>query len=128
MNWYDLIFYNVFKRYYKEGNYKKDIPLLTASVIVGVSLSFYILSGFLLMYYFFIGKDVPMLDRYPIIIFGFTINVANYLWFRNKNRYLSVYKHFRSSDENNRLTEVLSWLFIILGFASGPLVTFFIRL
>ncbi|WP_318642611.1 hypothetical protein [Flavobacterium ardleyense] len=128
MNWYDLIFYNVFKRYYKEGNYKNDIPLLTASIIVGVSFSFYILSGFLLVYYFIVGQDVPMLSKSPIIIFGFTFNLANYLWFKNKDRYLIVYSHFKSSERNDRQQEVLSWLFIILGFASGPLVALFIRL
>ncbi len=52
MNWYNLVFYHIFKRYYKDGKYKNDIPSLTASVIVGVSSYFYIICGLILGYYF----------------------------------------------------------------------------
>ena len=78
MSWYKIIFFHVFKRYYKDGKFINDIPWLTTSVIVGVSSSFYLLSLTVLFYFFFIDHDVPQLNKYPILICGFVFAVANY--------------------------------------------------
>lgn len=127
MNWYQVIFFHIFKLYYKDGKYTNDIPWLTASVIVGVSTSFYLLSLVVLCYFFFIGRDVPLLNKYPILICGFVFSVANYLWFTYKKRYLKIYDQYRTSNKNNNVTAVLSWTYIILGFALVPVVTLIIR-
>lgn len=127
MSWYIIIFFHVFKRYYKDGKFTKDIPWLTTSVIVGVSSSFYLLSLTVLFYFFFIDHDVPELNKYPILICGFLFAVANYLWFTHQKRYLKIYEEYRQSDKNNKVSAILSWIYIILGFASVPIVALIIR-
>jgi hypothetical protein len=126
MNWYNLVFYHIFKRYYNDGKYKNDIPWLTALVIISVSSSFYILSGLILIYYFFVNKNIPIINKYPIILLGFTFAVINYLWFANNKRYLNIYKHYNTNTANRR-SEIFSWVFVILGFASVPFVALLIR-
>lgn len=127
MNWYKLIFFHIFKRYYKNGEFRNDIPWLTASVIIGVSSSFYVLSLVVLTYYVFIDNNVPTLNKTHIIICGFVFAAINYLWFTYKKRYLKIYEEYRTSNKNNRVTEVLSWIYIIMGFASVPIVALIIR-
>jgi Ca2+/Na+ antiporter len=127
MNWYKLIFFHIFKRYYKDGKFTNDIPWLTASVIVGISSSFYLLSLVVLSYFFFIDHNVPPLNKYPILICGFAFAVVNYLWFTYKKRYLKIYEEYRTSNKNNKVTAVLSWIYIIVGFASVPIVALIIH-
>jgi hypothetical protein len=126
MDWYNLVFYHVFKRYYKNGNYKNDIPWLTATGILSVSTFFFLTGIFVVFYYFFINKNIPQLNNL-YTIFGIIFTVLNCLWFTYKNRYLSIYKHYQALTTNNRKTEILSWLYIILGFASVPFVAIFVR-
>jgi len=127
MNLYKLIFFHIFKRYYKNGTFKNDIPWLTASVILGVSSSFYVISLLILSYYVFIDNDVPTLNKYPIIICGFVFVVINYLWFTYKKRYLKIHEEYQISNKSNKITEVLSWIYIIVGFASVPIVALIIH-
>lgn len=127
MSWYKIIFFHVFRRYYKDGKFTNDIPWLTTSVIVGVSSSFYLLSLTVLFYFFFIDHDVPQLSKYPILICGFVFAVANCLWFTYKKRYLKIYQEYRISDKNNKVTAVLSWIYIIFGYALVPIVAIVIR-
>ena len=127
MNWYDLVFFHIFKRYYKNGRYKNDVPWLTASIILGVSSSFYILSGLLLSYYFFVSKEVPILNKYLILLLGFIFVILNFIWFTYNKRYKVIYEHCNTLADNSKKTEILSWIYIILGYISVPLVAIFIR-
>ena len=127
MSWFKIIFFHVFKRYYMDGKFTNDIPWLTTSVIVGVSSSFYVISLIVLYFFFFIDHDLPQLNKYPILICGFAFAVANYLWFTHQKRYLKIYEEYLTSDKNNKITAALSWIYIILGFASVPIVALIIR-
>lgn len=126
MNWYNLVFYHVFKRYYKDNKYKNDIPWLTATGIISVPTFFLLTSVFAIIYYLFVESNVPQIGS-TFTIFGLAFTVINYLWFTYNKRYLSIYEHYKTSATNNRRTEILSWLYIILGFASLPLVALLIR-
>lgn len=126
MNWYHLIFFHVFKRYYKDGKYTNDIPWLTATGIVSVPTGFLISTFYLLIYYFFIDRDVPKLDN-TFTLLGCAFVFLNYLWFIYQKRYLKIYEEYRESDKNNKVTAVLSWIYIILGFASVPIAALIIR-
>jgi hypothetical protein len=122
MNWYKLIFFHIFKRYYKNGSFTNDIPWLTASVIVGLSSFFYVLGLLVLAYFFFIDHNVPKLKKYPLLISGFAFAITNYLWFTYKKRYLKIHAEYRTSNKNNKVTEVLAWIYVIVGFATVPIV------
>ncbi len=126
MNWYNLVFYHIFKRYYKDNKYKNDIPWLTATGIISVPTFFLLTSVFAIIYYLFVESNVPQIGS-TFTIFGLAFTVINYLWFTYNKRYLSIYEHYKTSATNNRRTEILSWLYIILGFASLPLVALLIR-
>lgn len=127
MSWYKVIFFHVFQRFYKNGKFTNDIPWLTASVIMGVSSSFYLLSLTVLFYFFFFDHNVPPLNKYLILICGFVFTFINYLWLTHQKRYLKIYEEYRTSDKNNKVTAMLSWAFIILGLASVPISALLIR-
>ena len=127
MSWYKIIFFHVFKRYYKDGKFTNDIPWLTASIIVSVSSSFYVFSLMDLFCFFLIDQNLPMVDGYSFHIIGFAFALANYLWFTHQRRYLKIYEEYRKSDKNNNVTAILSWIYIILGFASVPIAALIIR-
>lgn len=126
MSWYKIIFFHVFKLYYKDGKYTKDIPWLTATGIVSVPTGFLISTLYWIFYYFFIDKEVPKLDN-TFTMLGCSFMFINYLWFTHQKRYLKIYEEYRTSDKNNKVTALLSWIYIILGFASVPIVALVIR-
>lgn len=126
MNWYKLVFFHVFKCYYKNGKYTNDIPWLTATGIVSVSTGFLLSSIFLLFYYFFIDTKLPKLDN-TFTLIGFIFILINYFWITNKKRYLIIYESYRKSNKNNKVSEVLSWVYIIVGFISLPIIAIIIR-
>jgi glucan phosphoethanolaminetransferase (alkaline phosphatase superfamily) len=129
MNWYNLVFYHIFVRYYKNGKYKNDIPWLTVSVLVGVCSYFYFLNVILLGYFFFISKNAPLLENFRTAIIGggFVFVIINYFWFTYKKRYLKIFKEYKTSNNSNRVTEILSWIYLIVGFASVPIAALIIR-
>jgi hypothetical protein len=127
MKVHSIIFFHVFKRYYKDGKFTNDIPWLTTSVIVGVSSSFYLISLTVLFSYFFFDRNLPKLNEYPMLICNAVFVVANYLWFTHRKRYLKIYEEYRTSDKNNKITEFLSWIYILLGFVSVPITALVIH-
>jgi hypothetical protein len=38
MEWYRLIFFHVFKVYYRDGDFRNDVPWFTATVLISASL------------------------------------------------------------------------------------------
>ncbi|MCG3164424.1 MAG: hypothetical protein POELPBGB_00178 [Bacteroidia bacterium] len=112
MKWYKIIFFHVFKRYYKNGMYKNDLPWLTASSIIAVSSSFYVFSFYLLAYYFINGYMPDHLEKRIIIPIGFLIVIPIVIWFVSKKRYLTIYNELRTSHSNHKSSEILSWLFV----------------
>ena len=126
MNWYNLVFYHIFKRYYKDGKYKNDIPWLTVSVIMGMSSFLYVLNGLILSNYF-VNKNILILNKNPIIILAFVFVIINFLWFTKNKRYLSIYDYYKTSKLDNRRTEILAWLYIIFGFAFVFITIFIIH-
>ncbi len=84
------------------------------------------MSLYLLLYYLFIDSNVPKLDN-TFTIIGCVFVFFNYLWFTHKKRYLKIYEEYQTSSKNNRVTEILVWIYIIVGFASVPIVATVIR-
>ena len=114
MKWYNLIFFHVFKRYYKNGKFKNDIPWLTATGIVGMATFFYLVFIYILFYYFIFKKSPEAPNKLPFIISGFIVLVANCFWFIGNKRYLTIYEMYKEKYRNDKITEVLSWIFVVL--------------
>jgi hypothetical protein len=120
------IFFHIFKRYYKSGQYRNDIPWLTATGIISVSTFLFMTGVCGLIYYFLISKNVPELTNI-YTVFGIVFTTINYLWFTYKKRYLKIYEEYRASNKNNRIIEVISWVYLVMGFASVPITALIIR-
>lgn len=116
MKWYNLVFFHIFKRYYKNGNYKSDIPWLTASVIISLSTYFYITN--ILRLFLLVTHHTLHIDKLLFILFGFIFCIINYIWFVGDKRYLQIYTDFKIKYANDRLTDIFSWIYIIVGFLS----------
>jgi len=113
MEWFNIIFFHIFKRYYKNGRYKNDIPWLTASGIIGVASSFYLFSFYLLGHLWVYGFVPHKINKNIIIPLGFFVTFLIVAWFVGKKRYLSIYNKFKDQYSKDRLTETLSWIFVI---------------
>ncbi len=119
MKFYNVIFFHVFKKYYKNGNYKNDIPWLTASCVIGLSTFFYVANIIFVLYYFI--SEIKPVPNKLLIVFAFAFVIINYLWFTNQKKYLKIYDALINSNLDNKPLEVLSWIYIIIGFASVPI-------
>jgi hypothetical protein len=112
MNWYNLIFFHVFKRYYKNGRYKNDIPWLTASGIIGSSSLLWLLTIYTTVT-FLIKGETPGINKKYFVPFGVTFIILHWFWFINRKRYLKIFSDFYKVYTDNKLTEIFSWLYIL---------------
>lgn len=127
MTWYNLVFFHVFKRYYKNGRYKNDIPWLTASVIVGMSSMFYLFT-FTYLTYFFANGEMLELDKKSFLTLGISFVVLNWLWFTGGNRYLMIFDNFKERYLRDKLTETLSWVYVFGAYAAFILMIVILRM
>lgn len=115
MKFLHVIYFHVYNSYYQDGNYKNDIPHLTAFGIVGVSLSFLVVG---------IGN---------VIKFALTehkLSTQEYLWlmlsslslfylvFLNRGKYNVIYKELKGSDWDRSAIKILAWVIIVVGIVS----------
>lgn len=121
MNWYNLIFFHVFKKYYKNGKYKNDIPWLTASCILGTASSLLIISLIVLFNLLSSNRNIELNNNH--LLFGCLFVVFNTLWFKYKSRYLTIYELFKKSKFNSKTFEMLAWVYLALSFLSIPIVS-----
>lgn len=127
VTWYNLIFFHVFRRYYKNGRYRNDIPWLTASVIVGMSSLLYLLTAIVLIYYFANG-EMPELDKRYALPIGVAFVALNCLWFIGDDRYLRIFDEFKESYLKDRFTEILSWFYIFAAYVFFILIIVNLRI
>lgn len=127
MNWYKLLFFHIFKRYYKGGEYKSDILWLTAIVIVAVPSSFYLLTIVGCFYYFFINENIPTLNENAIIVYGFVFVSINCLWIIHNEQYLKIYNEYKLSSRNTKMIEIFSWVYVVVGFILIPILALIFR-
>lgn len=115
MKFLHVIYFHVYNSYYQDGNYRNDIPHLTAFGIVGVSLSFLVVG---------IGN---------VIKFALTehkLSTQEYLWlmlsslslfylvFLNRGKYNVIYKELKGSDWDRSAIKILAWVIIVVGIVS----------
>lgn len=115
MKFLTVIYFHVYNSYYKDGNYKNDIPHLTAFGIVGVSLSLLLVG---------IGNIIKF------VLTEHKLSTQGYLWlmlsslllfyfaFLNKGKYNDIYKELKSSEWDKTTIKILAWVIVIIGFVS----------
>lgn len=113
MRWYNLIFFYVFNAYYKDGNYKSDIPWLTASGIMGVATFVHIINLFDVIL-FTIGRKIIGSSFFVPIGICITVLVCGY--FIIGKRYMRIYEKYKETGKTNKRAKVLSWTYIFSSF------------
>ncbi|MBB6611037.1 hypothetical protein H7F15_08315 [Pontibacter sp. Tf4] len=127
MAWYNLIFFHVFKRYYKNGRYKNDIPWLTASVIIGVSGVLYLFTITDIIY-FYANGEMPESDEKYLRPLGLFFVALNWIWFTGGKRYLKIFDNFKERYLRDKLTETLSWAYVFGAYVAFILMIVTLRM
>jgi hypothetical protein len=112
MKWFYIVFFHVFKKYYKNGHYKNDIPWLTASGIVGVSVYFYLFSLYIITHYISYGYLLARLDKNFVIPIGLAIVLGTIIFFIWNKKYLMIFNSFKDKYSKDSLSQTLSWIFV----------------
>jgi len=124
MEWYNLIFFHVFKFYFKDGNYKNDVPWFTATALISTSFWVYLFSATILITCLFNFDFFKLVNRHLFISSAFIFLFANILWFKRGDRYLKIYRKYKNSPQDLGKISLLSWVVVIGGFLSLPIVLF----
>jgi len=107
-----LIYFHIYNSYHKDGNYKNDMPHLTALGIV-CSLSMILLSTMFVAYQL-LFKQRPTLGMVgtPFVIF------LAYFYFAlvHDSKYQSIYSEFKNSKWDTTVIKVLSWSAMLVAF------------
>ena len=117
----DYIFFGIFNTYYKDGNYKKDIPWYTTMMIFS---GMFFLNISSILYLFSSKKGYPVSKPIGFVIGGFCV-LLSYLLFIYHKRYESIYTAFSSYDKKQRLlNKSVAWTYIGLSILSAFLPSF----
>jgi hypothetical protein len=121
MKFLQVIYFHVYNAYYKDGNFKNDIPHLTAFGIVSCSLGLMIVG-------------IANLIKYSLT--QHKLSAQEYLWlmlpslllfyflFLHKGKYSDIYKSLKGSDWDKSAIKILIWAIIFMGFASFAALAF----
>lgn len=127
MEWYRLIFFHVFKVYYKDGNYKNDVPWFTATVLISASLWTYFTSA-MVIFVNLLGSDFSnVVSKNVFIGLAFVFVIVNTVYFKRGARYIHIFRKHRHSANDKRSIGALSWFIVIGGLLSLPVTVFFLN-
>lgn len=127
MECYNLIFFHVFKFYFKDGNYKNDIPWLTASVLMAASSLAYSVGATAIIAHLLNMDLTTMVNRHVFIVGAFIFVFANNMYFRIRDRYMAIFEKYRNSQKDTMQNAILCWLIVIGGFISVPVLLFLLN-
>lgn len=111
MKIFDYLFFGIFNSYYKDGNYKNDIPWLTA------------MSIFAAMFFLNITSILDLFSNregYPVsksmgYVIGVTGVLLSYVLFVSGKRYEIIYKTFSILDRKQRLkNKIAAWFYVLM--------------
>lgn len=114
------LFYVIYNSYYKHGEYRNDIPLLTVWGIMVVSFVCLTILGIDVVHAFLnptarlpiLGKNTWM----SILVF---YSLLYYLFFVFRKRYLEVYNRYKDAQfVNSKTGKTIAWTFVIFSFVS----------
>lgn len=127
MEWYSLIFFHIFKFYFKDGRFKNDVPWFTATALITVSFWLYLTSLIVLASHHFAIDPLKMENKNLFICFAFLFFLANIYWFQSRNRYLVIYRKFRNTTQDTPKKTILAWAIVFGGLLSLPVTVFFLN-
>jgi hypothetical protein len=106
----DYLFFGIYNSYYKDGNYKNDIPWYTAMMIFG---AMFFLNVSLILSLLSPRKGFPVNKPMALVIGGCCV-LLSYFLFVWKKRYVSIYETYsKYNDRQKVINKVLSWLYFI---------------
>jgi hypothetical protein len=107
----DYLFFGVFNSYYKDGNFKNDIPWYTAMMIFG---AMFFLNVSSVMMLFSSKSGYPVSKQVGFIIGGCCV-LLSYFLFAWKKRYENIYSEFSKYDRRQRsINRLMGWLYVAL--------------
>jgi len=124
----DKIFYIIYNSYYKHGNYKKDIPIVTVGGLVLFGLFSIFVAIFMLIYWIQTPyAKFPHANRFFMlfctVLFG---TITYYLFFYNE-RYLKIYDKYKSNVFLNSFTAKFFGFSILIIIYLIPFIICFAR-
>lgn len=108
-----IYYFHIYNSYFKDGNYKNDIPSLTAFGIVGCSLATLFVTILTNLFVRIFNK----LPNYFSVVSIFTL-ILFYLFFKlvYKFKYKKIYKEFKNSKWDRTIYKIFSWLVLPVAF------------
>lgn len=119
-----IVFFYIFRSYYKDGNFKNDIPWLTAINILSASLTTYTFCIFLIIENFYNELKFIKANSLPFLIMYVLIFIFLYLYLLKKEKHLIFYEEYKKQKTFSGL--ILSWGFVILPFPLMMFIVFYL--
>lgn len=113
----NYIFYTIYSSYYKNGNYKNDMPAYTVFIIFTLAFFCVLLMLAYLKVFLLEGAQVKThgLEKYQIYLLGVFGGIITYFLFYYKKKYLIIYEKFKNNTfANSVLGRVTGWLVLFL--------------
>jgi hypothetical protein len=121
VNFLKIIYFHVYNAYYKNGNYKNDIPHLTAYCITATSTGSFVLTLVALVNHRFTGTR--MSKEGCVIVYAICL-ILFYGLFMYKARYADVYTSIKGSVWDTITVKIIVWIVVFLEYASIGLYSY----
>lgn len=115
MQWYHIVYYHVYRYYYKGNTLGIDTPWFTASLILSVSSSVYCLVAVVSFRYFILNKGTVLNEHWIMPIYFF-LAAMHCAYFYYGKRFQRIYDEMDPKYNHRSLPNLLSWLFICSSF------------
>jgi hypothetical protein len=119
-----IIYFHIYNAYYQDGNFKNDIPPLTAYGIVGCSLSLIIAALVNLIKFSIISRKLSNQEYLLVVIPSM---VLFYFLLSHKKKYETIYQKLKNSSFDKLLIKVLAWSIIFFGLLSFVLIAYLFK-
>lgn len=113
---YQYLFYKLY-RFFESSTYSRWWSEWKAYVSM-LALSIWLYSGLETTYHYFFNVPVKSADSsvdLPIILFGFTIGIINWILFEYQDKWKEIIEEFNNlPKEKNKIGGIIVWIIIIL--------------
>lgn len=119
------LFYLIYNSYYKDGEYKNDMPNLTVGGIFIVFFCSLFLSGVLLISKLYPTSKHESENKIWLILLILLSSLFTFIRFFYKKKYQQIYNQHKSNSALNSFTgKVIGFTIVILGIISPILCSF----
>jgi hypothetical protein len=117
----EVIFYHIYKSYYKGGNYRNDIPHVTAFGIVSCSIIIIFITGFLTFLRLFTEQ---LVNKGLVISLFVFLSVVLFYFLLYKSKYKRIYTEIKGSRWDTVFFKILSWSVLVIAFLVATLYAY----